>query len=430
MLAAWVAVRGEVQITEGPGGGTYTGYGRIEARLGSPLHGWRSAQVLASNGESPIAAVGANGTAAVAWCRRPKNYIRLMYVSIARPGRPFGPATPLRTSGHYPASCPQALEVQPDGRVVVIWSQTLEYDLTPIRSRIQFALLSPRGGRPVIGTVSSNVPGEIDPSAAVTEDGDVLLALGQEGAEGPQGVAQLPPGVGRFSSPQPIQATGNAIIRGARMSSGPGGAALLFSLYPEDADGEAKVAAMAEQQPNGAFGPTLAIVRQPELSASDQFRPEGASVAFPVGGARVAAWLNVFVGPVRGPLEEREVLGPAVVLVALRPPGAASFQLPVQVSVGAGRSGSPLSASAGTGTAVIWAQAERGCKQRIYSTLVRVGAPPAPGLPLSGSYRSAKGECAEGSGQLALAGSSGDAIAAWVQNSTLHVATTAGGNAL
>jgi hypothetical protein len=430
MLATWVAAGGEVQIAEGPGGGTYTGYGRIEARLGSAPHGWRGAQALASDGESPIAAVGANGTAAVAWCRRPENYIRLLYVSIAPPGRRFGPATRLGTSGHYPASCPQAVEVQPDGRVVVIWSQTLEYSLTPIRSRIQFALLSPDGGRPVIGTVSSNVPGEVDPTSAETGDGDVLLALGSDGAEGTQGVARLQPGAGRFSSPQAIQAAGDAIIRGARISSGPDGAALVFSLDPEEADGEAYEDAMVEQDPDGAFGPTVAIVRQPKLNTGDQFRPEGVSVAFPVGGARVAAGLNVFVGPSRGPVDERKVIGPAVVVVAVRPSGTASFQAPVQVSAGAGRSGLPLSASAGTGAVVIWAQAERGCKQRVYSTLVTAGAPLAPGRPLSGSYRSTKDECAEGSGQLALAGSSGDAIAAWIQNSSLHVATTAAGNPL
>jgi hypothetical protein len=76
MLATWVAVRGEVEIREGQPQGVYAGYGRIEARLGSAAHGWRDAQVLSSNGESPIAAVGANGTAAVAWCRSLKPYGR------------------------------------------------------------------------------------------------------------------------------------------------------------------------------------------------------------------------------------------------------------------------------------------------------------------------------------------------------------------
>jgi len=425
MLASWVDVRGEVQVAEGPGGGAYTGYGRVEARLGSALHGWRSAQVLAADGESPITAVGGNGTAAVAWCRRPKNDIRLIYVSIASPGGQFGPARYLRTSGHYPTSCPQALEVQPDGRVVVIWSQPLEYSGIPLRSRVQFALLSPGGGRPLIGTVSSQVPGEVDPSAAETEAGDVLLALGQEGAEGPQSVAQLEPGADSFGSPQVIEPAGNAIIRGARISAGPGGAALVFSLDPEEADGEATVDDVVEQGPDGAFGPPVAIVRQPAVPAGNELLPEGADVAFPVGGAGAAAWREAFVGPASGLIGEREPIGPGAVVVAMRPSGAASYQAPVQVSVGAGRPGSPLSASAGASTVVIWAEAERGCKQLVYGTILTAGTPPAPGLPLSGSYRAGRGECAAGSGQLALAGSSADAVAAWVENSALHVTSTA-----
>jgi len=99
MLAAWVVVRGEAETREGQPEGVFTGYGRIEARLGTAARGWRGAQVLSSDGESPIAAVGANGTAAVAWCRSPKSDVRMLYVSIASPGRAFGPATLLRTAG-------------------------------------------------------------------------------------------------------------------------------------------------------------------------------------------------------------------------------------------------------------------------------------------------------------------------------------------
>ena len=77
MLAAWVAVRGEVEIQEGQPEAVFAGYGRIEARLGTAVHGWRGVQALGSDGETPVAAVGANGTAAVAWCRQPKLGIRL-----------------------------------------------------------------------------------------------------------------------------------------------------------------------------------------------------------------------------------------------------------------------------------------------------------------------------------------------------------------
>ncbi len=430
MLAAWVAVRGKLEILEGQPEGLFSGYGTIEARLGSTAHGWRGVQALGSDGETPVAAVGANGTAAVAWCRQPKPYVRLVYVSIAAPGRRFGPPTLVRTSGEYPVNCPGALEVQPDGRVVLIWSQTLEYELTPIRSRIQFAVLRAHGGRPVIGTVSANVEGEVDLTAVETEDGDVLLALGPDHAEGPQSVAQLHPGAGRFTTPQGLEAAGNAIIRGADMSAGPGGAALVFSVAPEPADDETNEDAMVEQQPSGAFGPPVVIVRQPVPSSGGQFRPEGARVAFPAGGARVATWLNAFVGPPRGLIAEREVIGPVVVVAAVRAAGASSFQAPVQLSVGAGRPQTPLIVPVGTGTVVVWAEDEPGCKQRVYGAVGEIGTAPAQVRPLSGRYVPTKAECTDGDGQLALVGSSRDALAGWIQNSELHVATTAPGNAV
>jgi hypothetical protein len=427
MLATWVAVRGEVEIREGQPQGVYAGYGGIEARLGSAAHGWRDAQVLSSNGESPIAGVGANGTAAVAWCRSLKPYGRLLYVSIAGPGRRFGPATLVSTHGRFAVSCPEALEVQPDGRVVLIWSQTLEYDLTLIKSRIQFALLRARGTRPVLGTISANVPGEGELHAAETEDGDVLVAFEvPTRLSDAQGVVQLEPGARRFTAPQAIELAGNATIRAESISAGPGGAALALTVRGEPAEDEyTDENTMAEQQPNGAFGPPTVIFRQPVLPLGDQFRPEDATVAFTAGGARVATWLNAFIGP-PSELLEGEPIGPEVVVAAVRPAGATGFQAPVQLSVGSGRSGTPVIASVGAGTVVLWAQHEPGCRQRIYSAVGEVGTASARVLPLSGRYRAANGECSEGSGQIALAGSSAGAIAAWVQGSTLRITTTTG----
>jgi hypothetical protein len=231
MLAAWVAVQGEVEIREGQPEGLLAGHGRIEARLGTAAHGWRGVQVLAADGESPIAAVGANGTAAVAWCRSPTLGGHSLYVSIAGPGRPFGIAMPVSTRG---------------------------------------ALIGP--------------PSE---------------------------------------------------------------------------------------------------------------------------------------------LLEGEAVGSEVVVAAVRPAGATSFQAPVQLATGEGRSGTPLIASVGASTVVLWAQHEPGCRQRIYSALGAVGTASAQVLPLSGSYRS---ECTEGDGQLVLAGSSAGAIAGWMQNSALHITTTARGS--
>jgi hypothetical protein len=425
MLAAWVAIQGEVEIREGQPEGLLAGHGRIEARLGTAAHGWRGVQVLAADGESPIAAVGANGTAAVAWCRSPTLGGHSLYVSIAGPGRPFGIAMPVSTRGRFPVSCPEALEVQPNGRVVLIWSQTLEYDLTPIKSRVRFALLRAHGLRPVIGTVSANVPGEVELDAAETEDGDVLVTFAASAQLGnAQGVAQLQTGANRFTAPHAIKAAGNAIIRGANVSAGPGGAALAFTARGEPGNDYTDEEAIAEQQANGAFGPPAVIFRQSALGSGDQFRPERASVAFPSGGARVATWLDALIGP-PSELLEGEAVGSEVVVAAVRPAGATSFQAPVQLATGEGRSGTPLIASVGASTVVLWAQHEPGCRQRIYSALGAVGTASAQVLALSGSYRS---ECTEGDGQLVLAGSSAGAIAGWMQNSALHITTTARGS--
>src|ERR1700726_4746243 len=50
-LAAWVAVRGELDANAYPSCGVSTGYGTIEARLGTAAHGWRGVQVLGVDGE-------------------------------------------------------------------------------------------------------------------------------------------------------------------------------------------------------------------------------------------------------------------------------------------------------------------------------------------------------------------------------------------
>jgi hypothetical protein len=417
-LAAWVAVRGELETDAFPSCGISTGYGTIEARLGTAAHGWRGVQVLGVNGESPIAAVGANGTAAVAWCPLTKSR-RSLYVSIASPGRPFGPARRVMTSGRFPVSAPEGLEVQPDGRVVLIWSKTLEYVLAPIKSRIEFALLRSHGGRPVIGAVSTSSPGEAGVSVAETEAGDVLVAFPALMASA-QDLAQLQPTARAFAAPQAIEPEGHTLMRTASVSAGRGGAALAFTA----SEGDTVENAMAEQQPNGAFGSPVLITRQQLRSTGRQFEPRGARAAFPAGGERVAVWLNVF-GP--SSIFEKVGPGPQIVMAAVRPAGVANFQAPVRLSVGAGRSGKPLIASAGTATVVLWVQDEPGCRQRVYSAVGAVGTALAQVRALSGRYVPAKDECGEGSGQLALAGCGRDAIAGWIQNSALHITTIAGG---
>jgi hypothetical protein len=428
-LATWVAVRGELETNAYPSCGVSTGYGTIEARLGTAAHGWRGVQVLGVDGESPMAAVGANGTAAVAWCSIKPGYPSL-YVSIASPGRPFGRARLVRTSGQFPVGAPQGLKVQPDGRVVLIWSKTLEYVATVIKSRVEFALLGPHGGRPVIGIVSKSGPGGV--GVAETEDGDVVVAFPDLSAP-TQKLAQLHPTARAFAAPQAIPQGKDATVRTASVSAGPGGAALAFTawgLAPPYMDENE----MAEQQPDGTFGSPVRIFQQPlestraptrmhfEPTGGGEFEPEDAVAAFPAGGARVAVWRSIFFNTI-----EVGGVGPEIVMAAVRPTGAASFQVPVRLSVGAGRSGEPLIASAGTDTVVLWVQDEPGCRQRVYTAVGAVGTTLAQVRPLSGRFVPAKGECGAGSGQLALAGFGRYTIAGWIQNSALHITTFEGG---
>jgi hypothetical protein len=375
-LAAWVAVRGELETDAYPSCGVSTGYGTIEALLGTVAHGWRGVQVLAVDAESPMVAVGADGTAAVAWCPLTKSP-RSLYVSIASPGRPFGRPRLVMTSGEFPVGHPEGLEVQPDGRVVLVWSQTLEYELTPLKNRIGFALLQPHGGRPVIGTVSISRPEEAGVSVAESEAGDVLLDFPSPSGSA-QDVVQLHPNARAFTALQAIEPEEN-IMRTADVSAGPGGAALAFT-----ARGEHTVEnALAEQQLSSTFGSPALIIRQQLQPTGRQFEASGASVAFPAGCERVAVWLNILgvsnIFEVVGP-------GPQIVMAAVRPAGAASFQAPVQLSVGPGRSGEPLMASAGAETMVLWVQDEPGRRQRVYTALGAVGTALAQVRALSGRY--------------------------------------------
>src|SRR6202011_4392110 len=97
------------------------------------------------------------------------------------------------------------------------------YVLAPIKSRIEFALLRPHGGRPVIGAVSTSSPGEAGVSVAEAGDGDGLGAFPALMASA-QDLAQLHPNARAFAAPQAIKPEGNTLMRTASVSAGPGGA--------------------------------------------------------------------------------------------------------------------------------------------------------------------------------------------------------------
>src|ERR1700729_2090455 len=144
----------------------------LEARFGRVDGRWKSIQRISPAGESPIAAVGVSGIAAVGW--RDSSARHQVYVAIAKSGGRFGksltvPAKPISRLG--------GLEVQPSGRLVAIWYYDLpEEKNVPPQESIDYSLLEPgahswRSG--AIATASS--PEGI--SVALGGSGTVLVAF-------------------------------------------------------------------------------------------------------------------------------------------------------------------------------------------------------------------------------------------------------------
>jgi hypothetical protein len=113
-------------------------------------------------------------------------------------------------------------------------------------------------------------------------------------------------------------------------------------------------------------------------------------------------------------------------MVAVRPAGASAFEYPTRLSSAAGIAGEPQIAAAGAATLVLWTQNADRCKQRVLAAVRPAGGAFSTALAVSSDYRAEQSECSFGAGQLALAGSDHAAIAGWVQNSALHIATLTG----
>jgi hypothetical protein len=410
------------------------GHGRIEARLGRVDGAWGAPATLSRDGEAPIAAIGADGTAAVAWSTLGKGEGHegrtSIYVSTAAPDRPFGRAR-LVAAGRQ-LSEPEGLEVKPRGEVVLVWSRELPLmsGVNSIRRKdVYFALLEPGSSPARVGTVAVAGGGRGSVSATETEGGVVLVAVPTALLPPPSvvnqqvAVAALSAGGVEFAQPQTIEAEpGNpyAEVASAELAAGPGGAALTFANT------------VYELQPGGTFGVPLEVTESPpeaaEREAVDResepstgpISTEDLSAAFPADGAQVAAWQRTKgLTPVGGVAWRR-------VMVAIRPAAAGAFGYPVRLSLGAGLSGEPKITAAGGATLVLWAQNTLPCKQRVFAAVRPAGGGFLSPVAVSNIYRPERNECHFGSGQLALAGSGRYAIAGWVQNMVLHITTLTG----
>jgi hypothetical protein len=422
MLAAWDTPQGADMDV---------GHGRIEARLGQVGQAWGETEIVSRDGEAPVAAVGADGTAAIAWTKLGKSEGHegrtSIYVSIAAPGRRFAGARLVASSARL--SDPEGLEVLPGGEAIVIWSQAMPEAAginSTQRKYVDFALVGTQASAAHSGVIAVGGDGSL--SVAETEQGAVLVAYPTALATAPSptdqqaAVAALPAGATTFAQPQVINAEpGNpgVEIGEADVAAGPGGGAFVFA---DKVD---------ELEPSGVFANPLTVRETPReiaerkaaeresLGAKPTTGPidtEAFGAALPADGARVMVWQRTHaLTPVSGVAWRR-------VMVAVRPAGAGAFSTPVRLSSGAGLSGTPKIATAGGATLVLWTQNTLPCKQRVYAAVRPAGGVFAAARAISGGYRPAANECYFGNGELALAGSDRYAIAGWAQNRKLRVA--------
>lgn len=407
---------------------------RIEARLGRVGNAWGATEVLSRDGESPVAAVGPDGTAVVAWTKLGSGERRegrsAIYIAVAAPGHRFGMARLVASGTHL--SAPVSLEIRPDGEAVVVWSRRLPVGSgvnSTVREDVDFALLAPDSSRPRVGRIA--VAGYGLFGITETDSGVVLVAfatpldlspfaINQQAA-----VAALPVGASTFAAPQTIYAEpGNpyAEIRQAALAAGPSGAGLTFANI------------LDELQPSGALGSSVKIAESPqeaterEVAERESFgltpttgtiSTEALGAAFPADGARVAAWQRTrALTPVGGTAWSR-------VMVAVRPADAGSFGDPVRLSFGKGLAGEPQIAAAGATTLVLWTQNTQ-CTQQVFAAVRPPDGAFSRATAVSSRYRPQQDECLFGNGQPALAGSARYAIAAWVQGRRVRVTTLTG----
>jgi hypothetical protein len=418
-LVVWAAPTGHNLDTE---------HARIEARMGRVGRAWGGTQILGRDGQHPIAAIGADGTAAVAWSKISsaggRGYRRWVYVSIAAHGHRFGRAR-LVAAGPRLGS-PEGIEVQPGGRVVVLWS--LEIQPAPGVLSIQpqyvyFALFSRGLSHEHVGIVGGQSRGGL--SAIETKTGVVLVAFHSATPTAPANhqaeVASLPVDGANFTSPEAIE--GEPITRysevwPAELSAGPGGAALALGnkIFP--------------LEPNGRIGASIVVKESPsevaevEAVGREPFEnPIGCcevSVALPSDGAWIAVGARRRYAPLASITWSRAIS-------MVRPVGVPAFGYPVPLTQAAGLSHNPRVVAAGAATLALWVQDEPSGATRVYVAIRPRGGTFSPAIPVSSSRKAEQEECRPlGNCQIAVAGSSRYAIAGWVRHYVLHVMTLTG----
>jgi hypothetical protein len=423
-LVAWNSER--VRMGIGPG--------KIEARLGHVGRSWARPQTLSPDGEGPVAAVGANGTAAVAWSTKSRGHHETQYVSVAAPGHGFGKAravwTAIQIEGRSNAAVISGLEVQPSGRVVVVWSYPLpESPEKAVRNAIDYGLLEPGSMTWHTGTIG--VSGSDIGNVAQGETGVVSVAFGAVLNAYPPAIntqallATLPVEGSSFSAPQLIYAVPGEIYGEAEnitALAGPGGEGVMFNAIG-GIRGEPNVFETIEQPAGATSASRVAATGLPweeELPKSRLLRPS-VSVALPADGSQVGVWSYQELSREQG----GHILASGVAAV-IKPANADAFTLPVQISRGRGIPDSLLVGAAGSATIALWIQSV-GCKERlVYAVRPSGGIFSAPST-LVNSLNSASPYCTSRSpGGLVLSDAGNYAIVGSLWGSAVHVTTLEG----
>ncbi len=343
----------------------------LEVRLGRVGGGWKPIQRITPAGQSPVAAVGADGIAAVGWCGSGVRH--QVHVAITKSGGPFGkpltvPANPISTLG--------GVEVQPSGRVVAIWYYPLpEEKNVPVQESVDYSLLEPGAHSWRSGVIAAaSWPEGV--SVAQGGSGTVLVAFRIKSTAGEvAGVSTLSDAATSFSTPQTTPAEkpegevgdvvalagphAEGLVASSAFIAGP-----LFQAATLDADGTlGEPIAMPETAPESALG--------------DLLWHRAIAGALPADGAQVIAWESVHMSSFEGPVVESDIVA------STEPSGAAAFGPIEKIANNPGQTDELRLTVAGATTIATWIK-RSSCGDRPFYAIRPANSSFAAARPLPG----------------------------------------------
>jgi hypothetical protein len=394
--------------------------GHVIARFSHVGSGrWSAARVVVPTGVVRAQAIGSDGTAAMIWVAgelgsaKPANVM----VSIAPPGRPFGPRRLVASVQRLAAP---VLAVRRDGAVVVAWSRatTPSFDA----GEVSYAVIV-GDSAPIVPRLLGVAPGSSGPTIAVDESGAVLLAasgnLTLSGAGGGREVpaATMPASSSTFGAPPGglADSLANAVFDASAIAAD--GRAFLLS-YAYDLSVPGQPGSFARTQPllaDGSFG-VGEVARERPLVVSTHAETDESSEGTTIApdGALVRTGLETkFAEGLR-----RRFAGQAVI-ASVTVPGAEEVAPPQEIFATrvVTRPGITTAVAFGDVVVASWGQSppHSGCARRIYYAERASDAAFSKRRPLSGRFLT----CSNEESTLAAAGR--HALAAWIEHGGIDV---------